>query len=453
MNSPTNNPIADQEPRFRAFQIGPDDIAVLRKQAGFATARLPELLVDLHEQFAPWPETARALRIPEVHAARLAHWIRVASGDLQDGFMESAHRLATAFHQHEVPAYAVAICHAIVTNRIGAELGLDRDSLARLSRWQRSELGRRIALRSALNKAAALDLELLLETYVEVQRQSRERTRAEIAAFEITVRQVVATVNAGAGKVEALAGTMNNVIQDTGSQAVAAARASDDASGNVHHIASATGELSASLDHVAFEVTRAATMAQDANAAALKTDVIVKSLARSAQTIGSIVEMIRTIAAQTNLLALNATIEAARAGEAGLGFAVVATEVKQLSARTAVATDEIAAQVPAMQAATHEAVEAIESIVAFVQQMHDTTSAVASALDQQRAATQEIARSVDLAAVGTQEVAQTVCGVSEMALAAGSSVGEVLGVVGTLAREAASLSTAFDGLMRRSHAA
>ncbi|HEV7256799.1 MAG TPA: globin-coupled sensor protein [Bosea sp. (in: a-proteobacteria)] len=453
MNPSSNVAIADQGPRFHAFQIGPDDIAALRGQAEFARTCLPALLVDLHDQFAPWPETARALRIPAVHDARLAHWIRLASGELQDGFVESAHRLATAFHQHEVPAYAVAICHAIVTNRVGVELGLDRDSLSRLGAWRSKEIRRRIALRSALNKAAALDLELLLETYAEVQRQSRERTRAEIAAFEVTVRQVVTAVNAGAGRVETLAGTMNHVIQDTGSQAIAAARASDVASANVHNVASATGQLSASLDHVAYEVTRAATMAQDANLAAVKTDIIVKSLAQSAQTIGSIVEMIRTIAAQTNLLALNATIEAARAGEAGRGFAVVATEVKQLSARTAQATDEIAAQVPAMQAATREAVEAIESIVGFVRLMHDTTSTVAGALEEQRSATAEIARSVDLAAVGTQEVAQTVCGVSDLAISAGTSVGEVLDVAGTLAREAVALSAAFDGLMQRSRAA
>lgn len=440
--------------RFRAFQIGEGDLLALRPHAGFARTRLPALLDGMDDDLAPWPETARAFRIPEVRDLRLTHWTRLASGDLGDGFLDSAHRLASAFHRHDVPAYGIAIDHALVTNQIGIELGLDRQSLQKLVGWWRSgERNRRIAARSALNKCSALDLELLLETYAQIQQQSRERTRIEIASFEVTVRQVVAAVKSGAGIVEAMAGTMNDVVQDTGAQALMAARASDDASMNVQNVASATSELSSSLDHVALEVTRAATMAHSANAAAIKTDVIVKSLARSAQTIGSVVEMISDIAAQTNLLALNATIEAARAGEAGRGFAVVATEVKQLSTRTAQATSEIAAQVPAMQAATREAVEAIESIVEFVRQMHDTTSSVSNALDEQRSATQEIARSVDRAAVGTQEVAQTASGVSDLAAAAGQSVGQVLDVAKTLSREAASLAAAFDGLMQRSQAA
>ena len=73
-------------------------------------------------------------------------------------------------------------------------------------------------------------------------------------------------------------------------------------------------------------------------------------------------DLINDIASQTNLLALNATIEAARAGEAGKGFAVVATEVKSLADQTAQATDDIGAQIAAIQSATSEAVTAIASI-------------------------------------------------------------------------------------------
>jgi methyl-accepting chemotaxis protein len=446
--------IAQQDVRFRAFQIGPADLALLHRLSDFASTRLPALLEELHGEFDAWPETGRALRTPEVHELRLAHWVRLASGQIDDGFVESAHRLAAAFYRHGVPVYAVAICHAIVSNQIGKELGLDRAGLQKLNGfWQRKRFMRSIAMRAALNKAVQFDLELLLETYADVQRQNRARRSKELEAFEVTVRGVVETVSTGADKVEIMARAVSGVVQDTGTQAVVAAQASDEASLNVQHVASATEELSISLNDVSSEISRAANMAHDANAAALKTDIIVKSLAHSAETIGSVVEMIKTIAAQTNMLALNATIEAARAGESGRGFAVVANEVKQLSARTAQATDEIAAQVPAMQAATREAVSAIESIVAFVTQMDRTTVMIAGSIDEQRAATQEIARSVNLAALGTQEVAQAVSGVSDMAQTAGSNVADVLSVAEALAKQAASLTTAFASLAKQSRAA
>ncbi len=64
--------------------------------------------------------------------------------------------------------------------------------------------------------------------------------------------------------------------------------------------------------------------------------------------VANVAKEIGAIAGQTNMLALNATIEAARAGEAGLGFAVVAGEVKALSRKTAQATAQISATVQAL---------------------------------------------------------------------------------------------------------
>jgi methyl-accepting chemotaxis protein len=448
------NAIAEHTARLRTFRIDAIDIAMLRQQAEFARRRLPTLLTELHERFEAWPEILSAMQRPEVHELRLAHWVRLVSGELDDGYLQSAHALAGAFNDNGVPAHAVAICHAIVGNAIGAELGLLRDGLAKLSHfWQAKEYNRRIALRAALQKAVQLDLELLLETYTHAQRQGRERILREISTFEVTVRDVVGAVTGSARVVEATAHTMNSVVKETGAQAVAAARASDEASDNVGSVASAAEELSISLSQISEEVARATTKAHDASTAALRTEAIVKGLAQSAQTIGSIVDLIRDIAAQTNLLALNATIEAARAGEAGRGFAVVAQEVKQLSARTARATDEIAAQVPAMQAATQEAVEAIESIVGFVGDMDHTTLTIASSVDEQRAATQEIARSVSFASQGTQEVSYAIASVNESAQAAGTGVDEMLGLAQALTRQAETLTEAFENLTRQNRAA
>lgn len=74
-------------------------------------------------------------------------------------------------------------------------------------------------------------------------------------------------------------------------------------------------------------------------------------ISEKANNINSIVTTITKVADQTNLLSLNAAIEAEKAGEYGLGFAVVAREIRRLADQTAVATLDIEGMVKEMQAA------------------------------------------------------------------------------------------------------
>ncbi|MBR0718097.1 methyl-accepting chemotaxis protein [Bradyrhizobium liaoningense] len=303
----------------------------------------------------------------------------------------------------------------------------------------------------------AISVNRLQAEQADAKAQSEAEKRRALAAladnFESSIRDVVNSVSAAAVEMEQTARSMSDIVEQSNRQTRAVSSASALASENVQTVATAAEELSSSMTEISRRLAHATEVVGRAANDGRQSNARVQSLADAAQKISDVVSFINGIASQTNLLALNATIEAARAGEAGRGFAVVASEVKALATQTAKATEEIGAQVTAVQGETTGTVEGIQSICTTIQQVDEISAAIAAAVGQQGTATQEIAQNVQQAAARTGEVSQNIAGVSEGIVATGAAAEEVLGSAVELSRQSQRLRDEVDRFLANVRAA
>lgn len=129
-------------------------------------------------------------------------------------------------------------------------------------------------------------------------------------------------------------------------------------SGETAHAAAGGREQLGGMEHT-MEALAAATASVSAKLAVVSD---------KARTINRVVTTISKVADQTNLLSLNAAIEAEKAGEYGLGFAVVAREIRRLADQTAVATLDIGKIVREMQGAVSAGVMEMDKFAVEVRQ-------------------------------------------------------------------------------------
>lgn len=216
-----------------------------------------------------------------------------------------------------------------------------------------------------------------------------------------TANQSIGLQRSASNRAKSAIDEINHNVSDIADNAALAAQAASEA----HDTASSGHKI------VAQTVSSIQKLADNV----LNIQEVIRQLERDSSKVGTVLDVIRSIAEQTNLLALNAAIEAARAGEQGRGFAVVADEVRTLASRTQESTLEIQETIGKLQQVAKSAVEVMEESASQAQISVDKANdageslqAINQSIGNINEMNEKIAQATHAQARVVQEIVQTI---------------------------------------------
>jgi methyl-accepting chemotaxis protein len=406
--------------------------------------------------------TKEAAQRYDVHKVKLLGFLKEAGAQIKEPeYVQKLRTIETDVAQHA--ALHVELQKAVFAAKTAAA----------------AEVNQRMGTLGATIDHATSDLET---AFLAQQNHAGPRIAAELQHTQSTVIWVgLAAIVLGVGLsvivARSITGPLQQIAQslDSGSEqtAAAAGQVSDTAqvlSEGASEQAAALEETSASLEEVtsmtksnadnaakAKEISAETRIAADVGAADMdQMKGAMDAIKLSSGEIAKIVKTIDEIAFQTNILALNAAVEAARAGEAGMGFAVVAEEVRALAQRSAQAAKETAAKIEDSVSKSENGVrisgkvaESLQQIVERARKVDTLVAEIATASKEQNQGISQVNTAISEMDKVTQSTASTA---EESAAAAeelnaqsvelGRIVGELGALVGSIKRSPVPSATA-----------